>query len=303
MSDRLKGIFLASTTALLWGFLAIALKVADTNVDPLTIVWFRFTLAFSLLAIYHAIKAPKELNILRKPPLLLVLAAIALSCNYMGYMNGIHYTSPGNTQIIIQTGPILLGAYGFLIFKERLSKKQIFGFVVASIGFLVFYRQQLKMLIGDEQTYNIGVWWVIFGATTWSVYAALQKVLVRTHKAQTLNMFLYGLPSLAFLPWVDFQSLGSLSVSGWALMAFLGLNTLVAYGTLGASFKYIEANKISIIITLNPIITFGAMAVLSALDIQWIDAEKLNTLAILGGLLVLAGAILVVSKRKEQNNK
>ncbi|MBI9061602.1 MAG: hypothetical protein JEZ14_06410 [Marinilabiliaceae bacterium] len=43
---------------------------------------------------------------------------------------------------------------------------------------------------------------------------------------------------------------------------FMGLNREVAYGTLTASLKYTDANKISIIITMNPIITFVLLVLL-----------------------------------------
>ncbi len=300
MSNNLKGIILAAITAILWGFLAIALKAANADVDPVTIVWFRFALAFVLLSGYHAFRKPKELRILTNPPLLLVVSAICLAANYLGYMQGIHYTTPGNAQVIIQTGPILLGAYGILFFRERLSLMQIVGFSVAIVGFILFYRQQLSTIVGPEEAYNTGVWWIIFAATAWSGYGALQKLLVRKFPAQTLNMFLYGLPALIFIPWVDFSSLASLHTTSWLLMAFLGLNTLVAYGTLGAAFKYIEANKISIIITLNPIITFAAMALFTTLNVSWINPENISIMGVLGGVLVLAGAILVISKRKRK---
>ena len=49
--DRRFGLLMAGTTALLWGFLAIALKVAVADVDVPTIVWFRFTFAFTALAL------------------------------------------------------------------------------------------------------------------------------------------------------------------------------------------------------------------------------------------------------------
>ena len=50
-----------------------------------------------------------------------------------------------------------------------------------------------------------------------------------------------------------------------------GKITLIAYGTLAEAFKYVQANKVSIIITLNPIITFGTIAILAALQVDWVD--------------------------------
>ena len=53
MQNYTKGIIYASTTAFFWGFLAVALKVAAREVEPVTIVWFRFAIAFVMLAVWQ----------------------------------------------------------------------------------------------------------------------------------------------------------------------------------------------------------------------------------------------------------
>jgi hypothetical protein len=50
-----------------------------------------------------------------------------------------------------------------------------------------------------------------------------------------------------------------------------------------------------VIITLNPIITFVTMAILSRMEVTWIEPEAFSVLSILGALTVLGGAILVIS--------
>ena len=60
-------------------------------------------------------------------------------------------------------------------------------------------------------------------------------------------------PVLLFLPFVNFASLAHLSFGYWALLVFLGANTLISYGCLSLALKYLEAGKVSIIIVLNPI--------------------------------------------------
>ena len=74
---------------------------------------------------------------------------------------------------------------------------------------------------------------------------------------------------------------------------------MLAYGALAASFKYIEANKVSIIITLNPIITFVVMSILAVLEVSWILAEKITLPLIFGAGMVMSGAILAVKSSKK----
>lgn len=290
----------AGTTALFWGFLAIFIKVTlNDHVPPVVVVWFRFSIAFAFLFIYFITRDRAKLVILRRPPWLLIIAAICLTLNYIGYAYGIHFTTPANAQIFIQLGPILLAVSGILIFKERLSIRQMGGFVIAGGGFAFFYHDQFANLLGNPDNYNTGVLWVVMAAITWTTYAVLQKKLVQRFHAQQLNLIIFGLPMIMLAPFVDFTVFAEFGPVLWGLLAFLGLNTIVAYGCLAESFKYIEANKISVIITLNPVITFIAMSVLAEWKVSWIDAEIITIYGLAGAMMVVAGAILVVIPKKK----
>jgi drug/metabolite transporter (DMT)-like permease len=93
--------------------------------------------------------------------------------------------------------------------------------------------------------------------------------------------------------------LGSLNIYWWGLLIFLGINTLVAYGCMTASLKYLEANKVSAILINNPIITFIIMAILTAMDVKWIEGENFSLMAWMGALLFIFGAFMVVKSRKK----
>ena len=302
--QRLKGVLFASITALTWGFLVIALKMSTSVMEPLNIVWFRFLVAFLVLFIYYIIKKPAYLKILRNPPIYLIIASLGISINYIAFLYGIKLTTASSAQVIIQIGPIFLGFVGLVFFKEKISLRQSIGFMIAGIGLFIFYRDNINKLVGDPDMYNMGVLWVVVAAMAWVVYAAFQKQLVKTYPAQQLNLFLFGLPVLLFLPFIQPASFLELDFVNWMLMVYLGLNTLIAYGFLALSFKYLEANKISVIITMNPIITFIIIGLLTFFEVSWIEPEKLTTRGVFAALLVVAGAITAVAfakpgKRKE----
>ncbi|MGK7396121.1 MAG: DMT family transporter [Candidatus Cyclobacteriaceae bacterium M3_2C_046] len=303
MSDNLKGILFALTTALLWGFLAIALKVAVTKIDPFTIVWFRFALAFLVLLIYFSLLKKQALSILKKPPWPVFIAGFFLGINYFGFLMGINYTSPSNAQVVMQMGPIILALVGVLVYREKLNRRQIAGFILAGLGLFLFYREQISNLLGQQNIYDQGMIWIFLGASSWVIYATIQKFLVKNYAPQSLNMMLYLVPAILYIPMVEFGQFTHLSLNYWLLLIFLGLNTLIAYGALAEAFKYTEANKISIIITCNPIVTLLAMWVLEAFQVNWIAAEEISINALLSAILVLSGAVLAVLKpKKHQKN-
>ena len=300
MQNHLKGIIYAGITALFWGVLAIVLKIIDDKVEPITIVWFRFLLAFMILAAWQAAKNPGSFKILIRPPVLLVVATLALTWNYIGFMMGIHYTTPSNAQLFIQTGPILLALAGIFFFRERITRLQTIGFVIALAGMAFFYRDQLMAFFDAQQKYNLGVIHLLIAAVAWALYAVLQKKLVLKLDIQSLNLFIFGLPVLILLPFVNFASLQHLGLVTWLLLLFGGINTLLSYTTLSKALQLIEASKVSIIIIMNPIITFITMGILTQMNVKWIGHERFSAFSIIGGFLVLSGAVLVAKKQKQR---
>lgn len=299
MQNHTKGIIYAAVTAFFWGFLAIALKIAVRKVDPVTVVWFRFVVAFFILAAWQAYRRRNSFRILVKPPLLLFFAAIALSWNYMGYMLGIHFTTPSNAQLFIQSGPLILATAGFVIFREKLHIKQAIGFAVALAGFSFFYSDQLGAFFETRSEYQTGILLTFSGAVAWATYAILQKKLVVKHPVDALNLFLFGFPAIIYLPFVEFAPLADLRWSWWLLLLFLGANTFIAYTCMGNALKYTEANKVSIIVILNPIITFVVMGILTELDVSWVEHERFSLMTVLGAMLVFSGALLVASRSRK----
>jgi len=298
-NKRIYGIIYASTAALFWGFLAIFIKITLNDVAPVVVVWFRFSVAFGFLFTYFLVRDRPKLQILKKPPWLLVLAALSLTLNYVGFAKGVDLTSPGNAQIFIQLGPITLAVVGIILFKERLSIRQFLGFIVAGAGLTFFFRDQLSNLLGNEDVYISGVLWLIIAALTWTVFAAFQKLLVQKFHAQQLNLVIFGLPMLILIPFVDFSVFVDFTPGLWILLIFLGIITIIAYGCLAEAFKYVEANKISVIVTLNPIITFFVMSILGSMEVDWIDAEVLTIYSIFGAAMVISGAVMVVLPKKK----
>ena len=301
MSLRNKGVLYALAAALIWGFLAIALKVALNHVPALTIVWIRFVVAFSVLWLVLFFKQKSALQVMRRPPVWALVAAVALAFNYVGYIKGLNLTTPSNAQVVIQVAPLLLIVVGIIIYKEKVSLRQGMGFLAAIIGFALFYRDQISQLLGSHESYLSGIVWVVAAALAWVVYASLQKNLVQVHHAQGLNLLIYLVPAILLIPTVDFNILGDLSFPVWILMILLGLSTLLAYGAIAEAFRFLPANKVGIIVTINPIVTIITMSILTSIGVDWIDPERISFYGFLGAALILAGVITATIARKKSD--
>ena len=296
MSNHSKGMLMISITAVLWGILAIVLKYALQRFSGNTIIWFRFTFSFALLAGYYIVHRPQYFEIFKTPPVLGIVAGLAVGGNYLGFTTGVDLTSPSNTQILIQIAPLLVAIVGVVYFKERLTILQKSGFGIAAAGFLLFYRDQLHNLVISSQQYTLGNLWIIFGAVAWAIFALCQKYLVRFWAPQQTNLLIYLVAAIMFSPLAVFHEFQGLTLSDWLTLIFLGANTLIAYGTLGEALKLIPANQVSAVIVLNPLITLIVAGVLSVQKLPWLSSESTTLVGYIGALLLLAGVGLVVKK-------
>ena len=289
-----KGALYALYTASLWGFMAIILKVITYDIPPVTVVWFRFAIAFLILAAWTIIFRRSDFSIFRRPPFLLILAAIFLAGNYTGFIAGIKYVSPSSSQVFIQIAPVSFALSGILIFREHVNWKHIVGFILVLAGMGLFYSEQLRDLSSRAEHFTLGMVLVLAGGLSWAAFATAQKALLKKIGPNQVNLFVYGSCALALLPLVKFSILGGIPYANWIILIYLGLNTVLAYGSLSMAIKLTEATRVSVIITLNPIITFITMAILTRMQVSWIQPEYFSLFSILGALSVLGGAILVI---------
>ena len=89
---------------------------------------------------------------------------------------------------------------------KKLSARQIVGLFLVIAGLAVFYREQTASSCPrEDQTWQTGVIWVLIAAVTWAVYSVLLKVLVLKYPPMQLNLVIFGLPALLYLPFVNFS--------------------------------------------------------------------------------------------------
>lgn len=278
-------------TTVLWAWLPILQKIALKQFSPGTIVAFRFLSAFLILYPLLHLKGSGPAAIIRRPPFLGVVAGVCLAGNYYGMIKGIHLSTPSNTAIMIQIAPVLLVFIGMIFFKEQLKRAQVLGVLVAVTGFFLFYMDQKNHAV-DTGLFAAANYYILFAAVVWAGFMVCQKILKQD--AQLLNLLIFGTASIVLLPMMQWSELAGASFGYWLLIVSLGLNTLIAYGTLGEAVKCLPLSYISVIVTLNPLITLAAMRVLPLINPSWVDAEVLGVAGYIGALGALTGVVMVV---------
>jgi len=294
------GLALSLVTVFLWGVLPIALAVTLQALDVYTVTWFRFLMAFGLLAVYLATrKQLPELQKLRSASLgLLAIATVFLGLNYLLFLQGLLQTSPTTSEVVIQLAPILLSLGALVIFKERYTLPQWIGLGVLTLGFALYFHEQLKTILTAQATYLVGNGLLVLGAATWAIYALAQKQLLQKLPSSTIMLVIYGGCVLLFSPFAKPQMLLSLSPLHLGMLLFCGFNTLIAYGAFAEALDHWEASRVSAVLALAPLVTLVSVWAVSWLTPNLIASEHLTLLGLFGAILVVAGSVAIATGKK-----
>lgn len=294
------GLALSLLAVLLWGVLPIALKIMLQVLDVYTLTWFRFAIAFGLLAVYLALRRKlPSLQQLRSASLgLLAIATIFLAVNYLLFVQGLALTSANNAEVLIQLAPVLFGLGAIAIFKERYTVRQWAGMAVLVLGFVLFFHEQLRTLITGASNYLIGSSLIIIAAAAWAVYALAQKQLLQQLSSANVMLIIFGGCALMFSPVAAPQQIFKMSPLHLGTLLFCGLNTLVAYGAFAEALEHWEASRVSAAIALTPLCTLVAVEIVSSAMPNLIAPEPLTILGIVGAILVVAGCMAIALGRR-----
>jgi drug/metabolite transporter (DMT)-like permease len=287
------GLSLVLSTVFLWGVLPIALIVSLQALDVYTVTWFRFLIAFGLLALFLAKRQqlPAAQKLRTTSPILLVAATLGLGLNYLFFLQGLAQTSPTNAQVILQLAPILLGFGAIAIFRERYTITQWLGLGVLTLGLALFFHEQLQLLIAALTQYLVGTGILVLASITWVMYALAQKQLLQKLSAANIMLIVYGGCALLFAPLAKPQQILALNPLQFSALLFCGLNTLVAYGAFAEALEHWEASRVSAVLSLSPIVTLISVWVASSLFPNSIHAEHFTALGLVGAALVVSGSM------------
>ncbi|MZH02502.1 MAG: DMT family transporter [Nitrospinae bacterium] len=195
--------------------------------------------------------------------------------------------------VLIQTASVFLVLAGVYVFREHLTLRQVLGMGVAGSGLFLFFRDQ-QSRIQETGNYYYADFLIVLAAMVWVGYVISQKFLSRQYGAQSLNLLVYAVAVFTLVGGVEWADFSSAGLTAWLSLVFCGVNTLLAYGTLAEAVKYIPLALISVIISLNPLITLLGMKILPGMGVAGLQPEPVGSLGYWGGVIAVTGVALVV---------
>jgi len=298
--NRALGLALAATTSVLWGTVPIAGKVALPGMNASTLSVLRLLLASLFLAFVIGKRNGRGFrSVWTRPPPLLFAAAVGLACNFAFYMLGLERAGAATTQVVIQLAPLFLLLLGIVWLKERPHARQLIGAVVALSGLLVVSWASGRtdgVLAGQEA---LGIGFVVFSALSWGVYAAMHKRLGEKHASGTTMMWIFLMSSALLAPTMALETARSPDGVQVAAIAYLCVNTIVAYWCFAEALRHIDATTVAVITTLGPVVTLSCLALNNQLGWARVGYEELTMGKLAGAALVLGGVLLAITRRAD----
>lgn len=287
------GFTMSLTTAVLWGFLPIALKVVLTGMDAYTITWWRFAISMLGLGAFLAWRGqlPRLRDAGRGAWMVLGIALVTLLANYVLYLIALDHTTPSVAQVVIQLAPLLLLLGGVFVFRERFAPRQWLGFVVLGMGLLLFFNRRLPELARPTEGLGLGVALMVVAAIAWAIYGLAQKRLLTAFTSRQVLWMLYVGATIALLPVAAPMAVLGLDGLQLSMLAFCCANTLIAYGAFGEALHYWDVSRVSAVLATAPLFTMASMWLIDRLGWDLLPPEGLNALSIVGALAVVAGSM------------
>lgn len=172
--------YLAVVTAMLiWAGAGIAVKEALVLFSPLTLIVLRFTLAVLLMLLVGLVFRRNEilgLQLIAKRDIpLFLLGGLFQPFLYFIFETYTYqsFASPTIAEAMLSTQPVLAPVFAFLLLRERVTRNNILGIVLSTIGML------LLLLVGSD-SFSLGSpWGILLAIVTVSMSVSYSVILRR----------------------------------------------------------------------------------------------------------------------------
>lgn len=205
--------------------------------------------------------------------------------------SALNYTVALNASIFNSFAPVMIGAAGALLFRDRFTLLQMLGIVISLGGVLnIVSRGDFAVL--QTLTFNYGDVLLLINMVIWAVYCACLRLVPKVHPL-SFTFVLAFLSGVLSLPVYIYEySQGIWFQPTWltfAVMAYISIFPgVLAYICWNTGQEQVGASRAAIFLHLIPI--YGAILATTLLG------EQLRLFHIVGFVMILVGVWLAAKK-------
>lgn len=268
------------------------IRLAQADIPSLAVAAWRLTLASVILAPITLATRRAELRALsRREWLLAGLGGVVLAGHFAAWITSLALTSVAASVVLVTTSPLFVGLITHLFFHEPLAPRTWGGMALALAGSVIIGLDDVGVgvhgLTGDLLA--------LVGALAAGVYFLIGR---RLRARLSLLAYVFPVYAIAAAVLMLVALVARVPLTGYAPSTWLWLLLLalipqiVGHSSLNWALRHLPVTFVSLSVLAEPI---G-----STLLAWWVLAEPPTWVAVLGGMLVLAGLFVARRPRTDE---
>ena len=261
-------------------FGTVGLFVRQVDVSSGELALYRALMAASLIFVYLIVTRQKiPFAAIKKEIPLLLLSGVAMGFNWILLFQAYKFTTISVATLSYYFAPVIVTILCPIIFRERLTNKQILCFVMSTLGLVLITG------IGDLSGGSSHFTGILFGLGAATLYATVVMLNKFIKNVEGIHRtFLQFLAAIAVLiPYVTLTTgvnLSGVDSIGWICLLVVGfIHTGITYCMYFTSLRDIPGQKAAILSYIDPLV-----AVIVSVTIL---GESMSFVQIIGGLMIL----------------
>ena len=240
---------------------------------------YRAILAAVLIGLFLLVTKQKiPFRAIKKEVPLLLFSGVAMGFNWILLFEAYKYTTVSVATLSYYFAPVIVTAVCPIIFREKLTKKQIICFVMSTLGLVLI--TGIGNLSGGRE--RIGIGFGLGAAVLYATVILLNKFIRKVEGIhRTFLQFLAAI--LVLIPYVAMTggvTIGGMDGIGWINLLIVGLvHTGITYCLYFSSLKELPGQKAAILSYIDPLV-----AVVISVTVL---GEAMALPQLIGGALIL----------------
>ena len=286
MRGAVRGYLLVVAAAGLWGTLGLVFRILHDGfmLSALAIAFVRAALAFAILAGFLLFTHPERLKLgPRMLPFFALYGFCGVTAFYFLYTQAVIQTTVTTAVVLLYTAPTFVTLIAWRIWGEPLGARKLFALFLAFAGCALVAR------VYDPAQVSLNLLGLALGLAagfTYALYTVFSKFALERIASPTALMYALLFGALFLIPFQTLDGFAPLvsSPGAWVFLLLLALGpTLGALALYNAGLRRVPASNASVVATIEPVVA-------SLLAFSFLG-ERLDLLQIIGGAMVIAGAV------------
>ena len=286
---------------LMWALQFTCIKLTQAQVGPYFTVWGPMLLATIFLIPFVWKDFKKGKKVFKDA---LVFAPLALLGAFPAQVLmtwGTQYSLASNAAIIVLSLPVITALFAFLMLKEKMNKIRWVSFIIAIIGVILCSTGDIKQM-NFSSKYAVGNLLIFLAILSNAYYNVGIKKIAERYTEMEMVFYTYVIMVIFLTPLVLYYEPDIFArIPSFTQQTWIGMSLLTFFHNFLSMILFFKALKVldAIQVALsNYLITFIGLPVATI----WLG-EKLNTPAIVGGILVFVSTLIITIVDYRMNHK